>query len=552
MRLITLIILCLSFFSALSQKTELNSVWDKSSVHKIEVDHSSAEIYFRSDKNTYVYDGQRIHNDDHEIPEDFSSIEIDANVLRYKDQKLIAPASILSAEMAGDSSIYFTTDIGLFYSRIPMDVIAQKVDYPEINLMGSIDRVFVEHSYLILSNSTSLCFWDRTTEEVSCIENSYGSFHDVQIDNYGVLWLASDKGLFNYPLSPLLLKTLPKLKVELDGKHDLEIDQEIKITSADELHFNLRGIHPYLGEEIELYAMLDDERRIIEDGHYTLSGLSEGKHSLYFLSKLKNAKESQFSQEFKVEVKNKTFNYWWLIFGAVGLLLAMSLLGNFRNQQATKDLESQRDKLLLENKALKAEQQALRLQMNPHFIFNVLNSINGMIATGASSDARFTINQFSQLMRSVLEQSRSEFITLEKELKYLREYLSLEQIIRNDSFDYIIDVDEQLDPEMETFPMIMQPFIENAIIHGFKNMNREAYIYIDLTSGGDHLRVTIRDNGVGRVASSKAKTSEHNSVAMKVVLERLRAPYAYEVVDLYDDDNNPSGTVISINMPLRG
>jgi hypothetical protein len=233
---------------------------------------------------------------------------------------------------------------------------------------------------------------------VSCIENSYGSFHDVQIDNYGVLWLASDKGLFNYPLSPLLLKTLPKLKVELDGKHDLEIDQEIKITSTDELHFNLRGIHPYLGEEIELYAMLDDERRIIEDGHYTLSGLSEGKHSLYFLSKLKNAKESQFSQEFKVEVKNKTFNYWWLIFGAVGLLLAMSLLGNFRNQQATKDLESQRDKLLLENKALKAEQQALRLQMNPHFIFNVLNSINGMIATGASSDARFTINQFSQLM----------------------------------------------------------------------------------------------------------------------------------------------------------
>ncbi len=215
----------------------------------------------------------------------------------------------------------------------------------------------------------------------------------------------------------------------------------------------------------------------------------------------------------------------------------------------------------MERDLIELEQKALRLQMNPHFIFNALNSIQALIGKEDPTTSRYHLSKFSRLMRQVLENSRHSMVSLDQEIQVLEDYLSLEKFSRKDAFDFVIKLDEDIDPEEEMVPpMVLQPFLENAIIHGIAHLtDRRGLISLDIHLQGPKLICEIRDNGVGRIKAAEIKSQQeasHKSMALQVTQERLErlaeqgtAP-ELTVEDLVLADGSPAGTLVRIGIPI--
>lgn len=166
------------------------------------------------------------------------------------------------------------------------------------------------------------------------------------------------------------------------------------------------------------------------------------------------------------------------------------------------------------------EQRMLRLQMNPHFIFNALASIQNFVLHNEPAQSVKYLAKFSQLMRQILEHSREEFITLGEEMSMLRNYLDIQQLRSDVPFQYAIECDDQLDPEAVMIPpLFAQPFVENAIEHGIRG-RQDGRIVVRFVGLKDVLRVEIEDNGAGMQAENK-HTKQHKSLATTITRERL-------------------------------
>jgi two-component system LytT family sensor kinase len=195
---------------------------------------------------------------------------------------------------------------------------------------------------------------------------------------------------------------------------------------------------------------------------------------------------------------------------------------------------------------------ALRAQMNPHFIFNALNSIQQYILTGNVDQANKYLSKFSRLQRDVLNHSDQDFITLDKEIEMLQLYLELEQLRFNDNFEYRIDIPGDADcSEIKIPPMILQPFVENAIWHGLipKQDQRQLLISFTLPSY-QYLQCIIKDNGIGRAAAAIVKLQSgnvsHQSRGLGLVYERLlilQQQYRQSFTVTINDNITPDGVV---------
>ena len=187
--------------------------------------------------------------------------------------------------------------------------------------------------------------------------------------------------------------------------------------------------------------------------------------------------------------------------------------------------------------------KSLRSQMNPHFIFNALNSVNSFIATNDERTANKYLSDFSQLMRSVLENSEEDFIPLEKEIELLELYTKLEHFRFKDKFDYNISLDENVNiNEFQIPPMLLQPYIENAVWHGLRYKKEKGKLDINIAQKNeDEITITIVDDGIGRVKSKKSKTEhqkKQNSKGMGNIKKRvsiLNEMYK-DKVDVFIDD----------------
>jgi tetratricopeptide (TPR) repeat protein len=235
---------------------------------------------------------------------------------------------------------------------------------------------------------------------------------------------------------------------------------------------------------------------------------------------------------------------------AIGLLL-------FRGSK----LKAKRRISEMNRKISEITQANLRQQMNPHFIFNTLNSIQYYMYQHDKLATNNYLTKFSSLMRKVLENSQHTSITIHDELDALNLYLELECIRFKDKFDYKINVDEEIDPLLFKVPtMLIQPFVENSICHGLMPGEGKGFIKIDLKLERDYISCTIEDNGIGREAAQKRKTksgNNHNSLGTQIVASRLdlvNALYSTSLKTIYTDlknkDGDPEGTRVEIHIPI--
>lgn len=229
-----------------------------------------------------------------------------------------------------------------------------------------------------------------------------------------------------------------------------------------------------------------------------------------------------------------------------------------RNKIVNQKREQKRIITELETQMLQLKQKTLQLQMNPHVIFNTLNSIQQYILNNDAANAVSYLSSFSKLMRRILNNSNERYITLSDEIEAVSLYLQLESMRLGNRFNYKIEVDSEIDANnIEIAPLIVQPFVENAIIHGLVPKKDNCFLSIRFSKlSDDKLLCVIEDNGVGRKHSEMMKQergSSHKSYGMSITKRRLETltkisndEFSVEIVDLYDDNGNAAGTRVNI------
>ena len=247
----------------------------------------------------------------------------------------------------------------------------------------------------------------------------------------------------------------------------------------------------------------------------------------------------------------------------VGLFL---LFYFFRRQQKEKErlthevksaIIAKKEKLYMEK-----EMEALRAQMNPHFLFNSLNSINYYILNEEPREASNYLTKFSQLMRSILANSKERYVTLDQELRAMRLYTEIENVRFDKRFEYIERIDIDVDiGNIYIPPMIIQPFIENSIKHAFVGVAHQCVVKLEVSQKDGQLVIIISDNGIGRERSSKLKSrsrEEKRSLGLDITKDRLdlisklyNFHASMDIEDVYDEEGASRGTKIVVRIPIQ-
>ncbi len=220
------------------------------------------------------------------------------------------------------------------------------------------------------------------------------------------------------------------------------------------------------------------------------------------------------------------------------------------------------NKISAVHEKLLVEQRLLRSQMNPHFIFNSLASVQNFIVKQDDTNASIYLSRFSVLVRSILNNSLKEQITMEEEINTIENYLALQKIRFRDEFDYEINVNEKIDIENTHIPpMLTQPFIENAIEHGFRHKETTGHIHISFKQQNNGLIVEIEDDGIGREKAMeilKTHDKDHQSLATTITQQRintlnkkLKRKITMQIIDLEDEQGEAAGTRVVFRIPFR-
>ncbi|WP_395053317.1 tetratricopeptide repeat protein [Flavobacterium sp.] len=219
-----------------------------------------------------------------------------------------------------------------------------------------------------------------------------------------------------------------------------------------------------------------------------------------------------------------------------------------------------RKRLTLEKELAVYEQKALHLQMNPHFIFNCLGSISSFIVQNSTDAAIKYLAKFSKLMRLTLEYSKETLIPIDKEIESLQNYLELEQLRFNNKFDFSINKAQDIDDDVALPPLLLQPFVENSIIHGLNTTVKNGSITVDFSINDESLICIIKDNGIGIDKSKESKkqlVTMHKSMALNITNKRLEmmetstTQRANVKLEEMNEDGEILGTKVTLVLPLQ-
>lgn len=242
-----------------------------------------------------------------------------------------------------------------------------------------------------------------------------------------------------------------------------------------------------------------------------------------------------------------------IIIGLLSLVLISSLVLFYFLYKNVKEKRKANQRLYL---------KSLRTQMNPHFIFNALNSVNNFIAKNDEKAANKFLSDFSRLMRKVLDHSQKDFISFEEEVELNELYLKLEHFRFRDKFDFEFENNaQQHGYSLDIPPMLIQPFIENAVWHGLRYKEEKGQLKVSINEQNNTIKIIIQDDGIGRKKSKELKTSnqkkykstglENISKRVALINELYDKNYEIKVTDL-DDRMDDTGTLVEISIPVEG
>jgi tetratricopeptide (TPR) repeat protein len=298
------------------------------------------------------------------------------------------------------------------------------------------------------------------------------------------------------------------------------------------------------------YVFLSDS--IEEDENLKNSVRVEMNYDFDKKQSLQKKEQEKRELLFIAEAKQRKTQF---IFSFFGLLLLGGIVFLVYNQKQLKNT------LTLQKDLIEYEQKALHLQMNPHFVFNCLGSISSFILQNDKNEAVRYLSRFSKLMRLTLEYSKVPLIPIDKEIESLENYLELEKLRFNQNFDYKITKNDDIDDDMALPSLLLQPFVENAILHGVVPLKHDGLINVDFSTIDTNLICMISDNGIGIEKSralKKDKVTAHKSMALEITKKRLEMMEAainkkadVQIVEEVDENKEVKGTKVIIHLPLQ-
>lgn len=390
----------------------------------------------------------------------------------------------------------------------------------------------------------------------STLEDSSGKLYFGGIN--GLTRVDTEKHFSNDKLKTLFLVKVTKFDEEINTNKDFTSNLNtvnrfnlpyknnyLSLTFAINDLFNFKDNRYYY----KIKEINKDWVLLGNNGVIQLNGINPGEYTLQVKGKTPNELETN-TLVYKVYIEQIFYKTWWFIAIVIFLIvLSFSLISIYKIKQIRRQA-NQRLKLL------NLEARALRSQMNSHFIFNILNSLQNLILENDEREVNRVFSEFSKLIRYTLNMSRIEFISFEEEIKYLETYSSMEKFRLNNKLDIKFNIDQNIESKYIKIPcMLFQPIIENAIIHGLKPKRNNRKLEISFSYSENFLIGTIKDNGIGREAANKNKEREHNSVGTHILKERLQIlnyqkknKILIEFIDL-KEKNKGTGSVVKLSIP---
>jgi ligand-binding sensor domain-containing protein len=400
-------------------------------------------------------------------------------------------------------------------------------------------------------------------EGFSGVECNSGNF----VEPDGSIWFGTVNGLVKYDPNEYIENT-SESRISISGFRlfytDTLLRQNVHLRYSDNnITFIYSGICLTNPSKVVYSHILDGFEKEwsppSKERLATYSNLPPGRYTFKVISSNNEGVWNSVPATFSFTVERPFWKTWWFLIGsAVVLLCALVFSIRFRIHQI-KSREKQKTEL--NKKIAHIESQALRAQMNPHFIFNTLSSIQHYISNNDTDAALKYLSKFAKLMRKIMDNSKQPLISVAEEINALELYLELEVMRFDKKFEYQIEVDNSIDQNYDRIPsMLIQPYVENAIIHGLLPKLNAGKISIKMHRQDETILCTIEDNGIGRERSKefkKHRIQQHKSMGMSITQERLailnsslNSKLNAEIVDLYEG-GQPAGTKVILHIPLE-
>lgn len=385
-----------------------------------------------------------------------------------------------------------------------------------------------------------------------------------KIDRQGeFLWLATANGIASFiPEKLSQLRIDPTIFIDrlvINDRDTLMPDCSILQLNPDQhtLSIYYKGVHFSGHDQLEYeYRLLGKDSSWITTHNMSVRFPDLSPGTYVFEVRARVGEDNPSGKIARMWFSRTPYFYeTWYFFLVVALMASLVLIGIIL--LVIKQIER---RTRFKTDYLWMQQKALGLQMNPHFIFNSLNSVQHFILTKEEEAAGLYLSSFAKLMRRVLENSMHNLIPLDEELETIKLYLQLEQVRFEDKFDYQLSVDKDLQvTEIMIPPMLIQPFLENAIRHGLANKPTKGTLSLRVSRTGKMMKITLEDDGIGMKASAEinARRQGHRSSGMKNIEERidmlnqlLDHTIRLQITDLSEAGQEKTGTRVELFVPF--
>jgi len=384
---------------------------------------------------------------------------------------------------------------------------------------------------------------------------------DFTVSNNSLIIL-SGEGIIDLAINTSRTKNTPQFYINsVRGRHNKESSNNVfKYNQNDiTIRFSILEYGEKNYENLYYTVNNDDPKLIAENSNKVeLPSLSPGNYTINFYIDSK-----KIDQTVEFTILRPVWKRWWFV--CICILFAFFTIYSYYKYQTgllRRQVKLLNEKVQLENKLSKSILKSVKSQMNPHFFYNALNTIQAFIFTNNKEKANGYLAKFSKLTRLILEQSEQETITLNEEIQTIQLYLELEKMRFSTDFEYTIQVQNNINKdEIEFPPMLIQPYIENAIKHGLLHKESEKVLTIHFELSNMHLIVTIDDNGIGRKKAeelNKIKEGKYASFSSQANEKRLEilnkvsgGSLGIQIIDKTDNEKRPTGTTVIITIPIK-
>ena len=425
----------------------------------------------------------------------------------------------------------------------------KQIFYPGVELPGALKRLESRAGKLFMIDSLDRFYsFDYDRQILRFIDSEV---RDFVIDKWDFLWYTDGKSITGNAAYINDLEAEVGIKELIINGHKMKPGSFYKLSSDDKIELEIEARYSPSPKDILIQYNWNMEEWVAYNSNEIQLPEKDGVHILYYRAGSGGEYFGDVkSLEFRI-VKPLYKSAWPWLFLLFILLSILIVLGFVRLKNESLKLERSKREMNLAFEAKKSEQMRQQVRMNPHFLFNALNAIKALTRHEDGHKARKALDSFAAIMRVILEMSNEESIELEEEVSFLTAYLDLEKIIRSKEINYKI-VNNAGNARLA--PMLIQAFVENAVIHGVCKTGRPGIIEILIDSDGKYLKIEITDNGPG-INKGTSGQSSHKSSAIQIYKQRIALLDKWKEKDalIYEDIRNEtgqiSGTRCILNIP---